>query len=298
MSIWTLCIYLISSIILFFLLNYVNKKEDNMMHYGVITCIYLLLVSGICSSFHLTKNNDAVFIVFLFEMLIRIFYTNMIREVNLFRDRDMIIKYLFTFGMVFGLNTFFISRVKSVFLNLEQFKIILWLLIIIYLFSMYKSYQKSSEKKKIQDVNDRKIKKEYRRNEQYKEYVVMQYAKYKNMYSLFVRPIHSLLIPLIYAIMIYENKNRPELFRKLDYTWYQLNGKGRKFGIMQIYSKYYIDDENSISIAIRRLERIYSQVKNSKNIEKVILKEYYKKDNVVDSVMDILKEIKRFNQKN
>ena len=132
---------------------------------------------------------------------------------------------------------------------------------------------------------------------QQREYIVMQYEKLKNGYSSFVKTRYKDLIPIIYAIMIYENKNRPELFRKLDYQWYKLNGKGRKFGIMQIYSKYYIDDENSIAIAIRRLERIYYKIKNEKNIDKLVLNEYYKKENITKEVLFIVKEIKKFNQK-
>ena len=66
---------------------------------------------------------------------------------------------------------------------------------------------------------------------------------------------------------------------------------------MGIYSKYYIDDENSIAIAIRRIEKIYYQTKNKKDKERIILNNYYKKNNIVNEILEITKEIKKFNQK-
>ncbi len=293
MDFHTLIIYLIASILLFFLLNYVEKKEQDVLHYSIISSIYIIFLSGICTSLNLTKNNDAIFLVFLFELFIRIFYTNMIMELNFFKERTYIKKYFFTFLAIFCLNTFLISKVQTVFLDLEQIKLIIWILIILYIAYLIKKDTKMSPTKSKKQIAARENIDKF----QQREYIVMQYAKLKNGYSSFVKTRYKDLIPIIYAIMIYENKNRPELFRKLDYQWYKLNGKGRKFGIMQIYSKYYIDDENSIAIAIRRLERIYYKIKNEKNIDKLVLNEYYKKENITKEVLFIVKEIKKFNQK-
>ena len=291
MGFHTLFIYFIASIILFILLNYINNKKEEIIHYTITTCIYILLLSGICTSLHLTQNNDAIFIVFLFELLIRICYNNMVEENNFFQEPKNIKKYLVTFTATFCMNTFFISKVNNVFLTEEQLKIIIWLLIITYLIN--------NTKKDISSPNNKKIlyRKKYDKNILKKQYIVTQYAKLKIKYSYYIKTRYKELIPLIYAIMIYENRNRPELFRKLDYYLYKLDGKGRKFGIMGIYSKYYIDDENSIAIAIRRIEKIYYQMKNKKNKERIILNNYYKKNNIVNEILEITKEIKKFNQK-
>ena len=291
MGFHTLFIYFIASIILFILLNYINNKKEEIIHYTITTCIYILLLSGICTSLHLTQNNDAIFIVFLFELLIRICYNNMVEENNFFQEPKNVKKYLITFVATFCMNTFFISKVNNVFLTEEQLKIIIWLLIITYLIN--------NTKKDISSPNNKKIlyRKKYDKNILKKQYIVTQYARLKIKYSYYIKTRYKELIPLIYAIMIYENRNRPELFRKLDYYLYKLDGKGRKFGIMGIYSKYYIDDENSIAIAIRRIEKIYYQTKNKKDKERIILNNYYKKNNIVNEILEITKEIKKFNQK-
>ena len=290
MEIKTLIIYLIASIILFLILNHVEEKKE-IIHYGIITCIYLLIVSGICTALKISKNNDSIFIILLFELLIRIINVSMIKEKNFFKNKETIKKYILTFMMAFCLNTFFICKVKTVFLNLEQMKMIIWLLIISYLINIVKHKEKVS----LNENNKKRIIK--KENNEKQEYIIIQYAKLKNKYSNIIKTRYKELIPIIYAIMIYENKNRPELFRKLDYYIYKMNGKKNKFGIMQIDSKYYIDDENSISIAIRRLEKINYQLSKQNNKEKLIIKEYYKKENIVYEVLSILNEIKQFNQK-
>lgn len=287
MEIHTLIFYLIESVILFVLLNKTLRIDKGISHYTIISCIYILIVSGIHSTFHISKDNDSIFIIILFEMLLRICYISLIKENNFFHQ-DNIKRYIVTFFVVFGLNTFFISKVSTVFLDLEQLKMVLWLLIIFYFLDVIKN------RRKIINISGKNNKKKRENGIEKRENIVVQYAKLKNKYFGFVKTNYRELIPLIYGIMLYENKNKPELFRKIDYYLYQFDGKGRKYGIMQIYSKYYIDDENSISIAIRRLERLYYKYKNSKDIDRVILKDYYKKDNVVNEILFIVREIKKF----
>ena len=291
MEIHTLILYLIESIILFILLNKVLRITDRVVHYAILSSIYILVISGINTVFHISNNNDSVFIILLFEMLLRICYTNLIEENNFFHQEYMK-RYIITFLVVFGLNTYFISKVSTVFLSLEQVKVVLWLLIIFYVIDIIK------RKEKVVLVKNKKDDKNIKRKViEKKESIVVQYAKLKNKYFSYIKTSYKELIPLIYAIMLYENRNKPELFRKIDYYLYKLDGKGRKFGIMQIYSKYYIDDENSISIAIRRLEKLWFHYKNHKDVEKMILKDYYQKNNIVSDVLFIMKEIKSFDHK-
>ena len=290
MEVYTLIFYLVESMLLFIILNRTLKATEKIAHYVIISSIYILVVSGVNTLFHVSNNNDSVFIILLFEMLLRICYTSLIEENNFFH-LDNIKRYIITFLVVFGLNSYFISKVSTVFLSLEQTKVLVWLLIAFYVIDVIKTREKIMPIKNM-NVNKKKKIKEMER----KENIVIQYAKLKNKYSSFVKTNCKELIPLIYAIMLYENRNKPEIFRKVDYYLYKFDGKGRKYGIMQIYSKYYVDDENSISIAIRRLEKLWYKYKNYQYKERRILKDYYKKDNIINDILFIMNEIKRFNQ--
>ena len=189
--------------------------------------------------------------------------------------------------MVFSLNSLFISKTKNVFLSIEQTKLLLWTLTIIYLIKIFISKEKRLPKEQINnEVNEKE------------EYIIVQYAKLKSKYYNYIKTKYNRLIPIIYAIMIYENKNTTEFERKINYYKYKINGKPNKFGIMQIYSRSYITDENSISIAIKKLEKIYYQLSIKKEINDInIIKKYYKNESTKNEVLLILNEIKKFNQK-
>ena len=123
------------------------------------------------------------------------------------------------------------------------------------------------------------------------EYIVIEYAKFKNKYYNVVSSKYRDLNLLIYSIMIYENYNRSKLMRKFDEFRYKLFSKKGKFGIMQVDSDKYIDDITSIKLVIKKLERIYAK---NKDIYKTI-NYYYKVRN--KEVLSIYKEVSNFDKK-
>ena len=277
-----------ASSLLFFILNYIKNNYENVIHYGIVTCIYLLVVSGIISNININYFHNSIYVIYLLELFLRIFYENMIRDVNFFRDREYLYRYAISLILIILMNVLFIDHVKSVFPSINQLKLMIWIGIFGYVIFMFKSNINIYLKK-------REVSKNNNKNDIVKESIIISYAKLKNQYGRMVRSRYSELFPVIYSIMVYENKNRPSIFRRLDYLLYRFDGKGRRFGIMQIYSKYYIDDYHSISIAIRRLEKIYYSMK--KKGDRSILGEYYKKDSCVREVMKILRVIRDFDKK-
>ncbi len=288
MEIQILFIYFMASSLLFFILNYIKNNYENVIHYGIVTCIYLLVVSGIISNININYFHNSIYVIYLLELFLRIFYENMIRDVNFFRDREYLYRYAISLILIILMNVLFIDHVKSVFPSINQLKLMIWIGIFGYVIFMFKSNINIYLKK-------REVSKNNNKNDIVKESIIISYAKLKNQYGRMVRSRYSELFPVIYSIMVYENKNRPSIFRRLDYLLYRFDGKGRRFGIMQIYSKYYIDDYHSISIAIRRLEKIYYSMK--KKGDRSILGEYYKKDSCVREVMKILRVIRDFDKK-
>ena len=67
MSITTIFIYLIYSLILFFIIEYINKKNINKTNHIIITLIYIILISA------LTPNiKENIFLITILELVIRI----------------------------------------------------------------------------------------------------------------------------------------------------------------------------------------------------------------------------------
>lgn len=288
MSITTIFIYLIYSLILFLIIEYLNiKNKTNSINNIVVSLIYLIIISGITPA-----RTYSIFLVIILELLIRIFYTNYILEKNFLKqNRNNLKTYLITIVLSYILNITFINKVDSVFPTPDQLKTIIWLAIIIFVYIILKdniTINNIIEKKKT--FNDKE------------EYIITEYAKLKNKYSEYIITKYQELIPIIYSLMVYENYYKPSIIRKLDIIKFKIDNEERKLGIMQIKTKKIITDEESIELAIKKLEKIYDKIFNNKKIKKdnnliSLIKEYTKEENNSEEVIDIYNKIVEFNKK-
>ena len=288
MSITTIFLYIIYSIILFILLEVINNKyKINKIDYIVLSLIYLIIISGISS----TRTTN-IFLVIIIEFLLRIFYVNNIEEHSFIKiHKDILITYLITIISAYFLNIYYINKVDNIFPEPNELKIIIWLCIIIFI---YKELKNNINK----NINiDKYINKD--NIIKYKEeYIITEYAKYKNEYYNLINSKHKELIPIIYSIIIYENYHKSKVKRKIDNLLFKINSKERKLGIAQVISNKLITDEESIDILTNKLELIYNKIskkKNIDNISKEIIKNYY--PNNYDNIINIYNKIIEFNKK-
>lgn len=282
MSINTLIIYIISSIILSIILNKLErKKQDNILDYIIISNIYIIILSGIFKFYKLTTNNDNIFLIILFLVIGNILYLTLIKERTILKNNNYNLKkYIITLISSYFINILIINKIDNIFPSIENIRLIIWLLIIGYILL----YIKKNIEIKVPVNNNLSF-------YQDKEYIVMQYAKYKNKYNNIINSKYLEINNLLYSIMIYENYNKPELIRKIDLIKYKLFKEKIKFGIMQIEKNNPITDEESIDISKKKLERIYNINKDIKDI----IKKYYKKEkNEIKIIYEVINE---FNQK-
>jgi len=278
MRIYTLVIYIILSLILGVILNRLEReKKNNFFDYIIISNIYVLVLAGV-----FVNHSSNMFLVVLFQVIGNIFYMVYIKErAFVVNNSYNMFKYFLNVITSYFLNILFINKVDSVFLSLDQVKLVIWLLVMWYLYILLKD---QVDVKKINNNN----KMEFYEN---KEYIVMQYAKYKNKYYNNVKSKYKELVPVIYSIMIYENYNRTRIMRRFDELKCKYFSLGGKFGIMQVSSNKYIDDIGSIKLVINKLERLYS--KNNDVLKIITL--YYKNKN--QGVLSIYREICSFDNK-
>lgn len=101
--------------------------------------------------------------------------------------------------------------------------------------------------------------------------------------------------PLIYAVLIYENMNRPELVRKLENFIVKIFRIRLSVGIAQVKSKTPLSNEQSIRIGSRILKNTDAIVREALNSNeekylpiKDIIKIYNPSTKYIDSVIQIL----------
>ncbi len=283
MEVLTLVSYIIASVILFGIFTCLEKNiKKEVIHQGILIEIYILVVAGIFSK--LGINCHYVYLLVLFVVMTKLFLLYY-QEDFIGRGNGIFYQYGGLLLVTYLVNRCFIDQVDCVFLSIGEMKILLWLLIIMYLYYWVEKILQ----------NDR-WKKSFLFRVQ-GEYIVVWYARLKNYYGNVVQSKYKELIPLIYAIMIYENFQRPKFLRKIDVLFYRMNREPRKFGIMQVWSREIISDEKSIQLGLKKIEKIYIRAYGKQNRLRCfsfVLGKYYHNQDVSKQVLDIYQKILKF----
>lgn len=249
--------YVVCACLLLLFLNFSIKKFHlTNIEYILFTNIFLVFLASIASSFRFLSFCDNLFIVVVFEFLIRMIYTTYLLEKEFFSKEEGVLSlYLGNIVAAYLLNQFIIRQVDMVFLSPEQLKFLMWVFIILFFYHFFNSKKEIFVTKcvtKELELVDKK------------QYIVSQYAKMKQKYGKDISVKGDMRI-LIYALMIYENYNRPSIFRQIDYIRYQFDHVPKKQGIMQVDSKKILSDVDSIEVVEKKLEKLQEKKKVKKN---------------------------------
>lgn len=249
--------YVFFAFLLFMFLNFIVKRFSlTKIQYVLFTNIFLVFLASVASYFHLNAFCDDIFIIVIFEFLIRMLYTTYLLEKDFFsKEEEILPLYLGNVVVAYLLNQFIIRQVDMVFLNPEQLKFLLWVFIILFIYHFFHrqdmvSIQNSTKKFSIAERG---------------QYIILQYAKMKQKYGKDIS-VQGDMRFLIYAIMIFENYKRPSFFRQLDYFRYQFDHVPKKQGIMQVDSKKILSDIESIEFVEKKLEKLQERKKTKKNM--------------------------------
>ena len=285
MMLTTIIIYLLASIGLYYILNIIDKKSNNIIIDSTVSSIiYIIIISHITTRYHLLPNCDAIFLIPILELIIRIFVTSYITNTNYLISNYNKTKYLLIIITSYLINTNYLDRVDDILPTGEEIRLIVWIIIGLYIYNFFKE--------NFSKLNFKKEEVAFNKN---REYIVTNYAKFKNKYYKNIAKFK--LEDLLYSMMIYENYNRPQLIRKVDDFKYKLNNKKRKYGIMQVYSNYPIDDIKSIKIVMKKLAKIDANLrKKDTNKIKSILDKYYHSSKITNIILDVYYTIVEFNK--
>ena len=273
--------YIFIALVYFFVLRYLeNHYEITKLERFIFSLILMLIMAGISFRYAIPYTSD-IFLGFLFLMIIEMIYYIYFIEKDFFDKTYGNIKYyclLIVIGFI--INQQFINNVNKVFLTGEELRLILWIFTFIFIYKFICSrhiiVNNSVEKNTFMSKNS----------------ILVSYIKLKNKYYDECNYSDKNMSYMIYAIMIYENHKRSSFFRNIDYFLFRLNGVSKKLGIMQVNSKKYITDSESIEIVHKKLEKLKEKYKGKKNSSLDILKDYCK-DNYMD-VKNIYEIIEKF----
>ena len=247
----------------------------------LIPSIYIILVSALLP---VVKEN--IFLIVIYEIFIRNFYiTNITNRDSEVTSLAFIIENILSIAISLFTYNYFIGAVETVIPNPEDIKPFVWFLIILYIASLYKM---STKEKKVKVKAKSVVRK--------KEQIVMQYAKFKNIYSSLIKSKNQTINNLTYAIMIYNNYKTPKIYRDLNTYIGAVTKKETAYGIMQIKSYNRISDEESIRPTINDFEHQLknTKLKESEQLEK-LLKNYSSEEK--SEILIIYENILEFSKK-
>lgn len=266
--------YIILGVLLFLLITYYKGKCDlTKIQVMIFSLIYLLFVAGISSRVGGYQFNEDIFMVIVVEAICQLIYISYFLEKNFFNKEDKYLSfYVVKIILAFFINQELINKVKDVFLSGDDFKIIIWLCIIVYLYQFFKGRESIHKTDKKETVIS-------------KESIALSFTKLKLIYGENIASDRKLVI---YAIMIFNHYKRPKVFRIIDSISFKITNKPRKLGIMQVMSKKYINDYESIDIVSKKIDKLYE--KNKDDIKVINL---YDKSNGKE-IQYIYEEVRKF----
>ena len=236
-----------------------------------------------CSKYGFNRLNINIFLVFVFEMIFRLVYYSYILEKDFFdKSENNLMYYVILIILGYLLNMNFINKVSYVFLSSEDLRIITWFVMFIFIYQflkdneMFKKVEVKDERRPLSDQG-----------------IFVSYARLKSKYNKDINYENKDICNIMYAIMIYENYKRPKFYRNIDNFRFRFDGGAKKLGIMQVETKRFISDDESIELVYKKISKLCDKytVKKKIDVNKVITS-YDKED--ADKIINIYEKISEF----
>lgn len=281
MTLSTIIFQILLTIPLTIILNHFQKEENRRVNQLLIPTIYMIIIAALIPA---VKEN--IFLIVVFEIFIRNFYiTNVVNSNNEVSNTTYILESVISIAISLFTYNYFISQVDTIIPNPEDIKGFVWFLIILYIVYLYNLSTKNKVKQEKIKTTKRKVEK-----------TIMQYAKFKNIYSTNIKSKNELINNLTYAIMIYEDYKTPKIYRNIRAYIGAVTKKETKYGIMQIPSYERLSDEASIKLVVDKFEKELKNTKLKEEEQLTKLLSNYKIEEQQE-IISIYKEIVEFTKK-
>ena len=277
MNLLILVVEILLSFLLFIIMNTLEEKNLNRIDTILIPNISMILISSI-----FTKLKNYMILFIIFYLVIDFIYVFLVSKKDLLiSKKNYYINSLITLLLGIIIYNYFLLKVKYSYVDMEVFKNFIWVIIILYFYNKLNLKTFKLEKEEKDNYNN-----------YYKEFVVINYARFKNKYSYLIKTNEN-IENILYSFMIYEtykkNKNIISLVKE------KINNKNR-YGIMNIESDHKLSDEESIVIIKEKLEAKLKRIKNKNEITEKLIKDKYSRDyKEIIEILNIIKEFKKNN---
>ncbi|HTO16422.1 MAG TPA: hypothetical protein VLZ83_11665 [Edaphocola sp.] len=265
--------HIILGIILFFVINWIGKhsfsvgytqisvfvKKDNAPAFNVLVrilspVVYILIISVILYKVNLDSLVKNIYMISIYYLVFRLIF-------NLITNRGLLINWgrqIFYWCSII-LSSFYVYKElivekKNLFPDLSTWTNQIWLIVLVFIYSVFNKIS-LSQKGTIRRKN---------------RYLENRYEKFNTKYGRFIdENINNVKLKTIaYAIMIYEDFNRPRIVRFVENTTHIITRKEHTLGLMQVKTMDLIKDKQSVELGIKKIVNKHLELIEDFKIEK------------------------------
>ena len=228
----------------------------------LISVIFPIIYTTICAGILYKLNYDSfvehIYIVNILYFFIRWIMISVIFEWRILNDwKSEIVEFIVCNILNIILYYFFIIRTRDIFVSIDELKKAIWIGIITFIFVVIRDYIYDNIKINSMNSEGRK-----------RKYILEKYNKFESKYGYIIDTEDQILKKIVYAIMIYENYNRPRIIRKMEYIKFFIKGEA-SLGIMQFKTTKFINDEESVKKGYFKIKDQYEKLQKELEDEKI-----------------------------
>jgi antitoxin component of RelBE/YafQ-DinJ toxin-antitoxin module len=314
-------LHFILGVILFFIINWIGrhsysvgymqismflKVEEapafNFLFRIISPIVYLFIISAILYKIGLDRFVVNVYFISIYYVLFRLIFNLLTNRGLLMNWYRQSLYWISIIAISYFSYTEIIYKKENILPDFETVSNELWIIILIFLFHTLNQIRISSDKTIQRKEN----------------YLKSRLSHFKEKYGDLVNDkiTNDKLKSIIYALMIYEDFNRPKAARIIENARFKLTGKKHSLGLMQIQTSEFINDRKSVELGIEKVkntytkslkkmgldkdETIYTLLPNAYykeiTLESTIISDYNKDDSYVYEVRELLEKIFELNK--
>lgn len=279
-------IQFIFGVLLFFLINWIGRHSYSMGYMGIsifikteeapalnflirvlTPIVYLIIISSILYYLNLDKFVINIYLVNIYYIIFRLFF-NLITSRGRLLDWYRQTLYWITIIIISYFVYDKIIRIKENIL--PDFTTIaneLWIIILVFVFQLTNNIRFSQNGT-------------VRRKE---NYLKSRYEHFKRLYGDLIKDItkNEALESVTYAILIYEDFNRPKIIRIIENIKHYFSNESHTLGVMQVRSDKLINDTESVVLGTNKIVNSYNKYVRENTVEGEEIYEW----NVINSII-------------
>ena len=250
-------IHFFAAIILFYIINWIGSKSIsvgyiqmsivaeeesypafNFLFKAIAPVIIMILFIALAQATHFESFTVHCYLIVVYYWFIRTSVVILYGRGSLTNWSTQFFYWITSIGLSFYVYKL-VDKVDKILPDPDSLRDEMWILIILFLYSTFNKMtfdRKGTLKRK-------------------EKYLKETYKRLKSRYNKIISKEcdNYFFTQVIYAIMIYENFNRPKIVRWIENICFWLTKKPHTLGIMQVTSSKWITNEQSILLAIKKV---------------------------------------------